>query len=263
MKKRITQQITRKHINGSNIYKVVDLIDGAIANIRAVRQVGDEFTYALELSLAEREYMDSDLIFEIEEGPEFNKALEVVKTYEKNIEENIKTILSVTALVDTESIQVRTIAGHTYVLTKNLDKEIVPMIQYVYGDSDGRIFYHGPLPNDSAIHGIIQLDLIKNPFEIHEKYPEEQLYQIGGNEYGVIAKHGDIFVTIPIMLQEEEDGEISWTTNADYYRFIDTNEQGDFIFIDKPEDVFPTLSDAHAYLGEITKNATERVVMKN
>ena len=263
MKNRITQKVSRKEIDGNYIYKVMDLIDGQIANIRAVRQIGDSYVYALELNKEAREYIDSEPVLETEDGTEYQKALDTVKTYERNLEKNIRTILSVTALIDAESIDIRTLAGHTYALIKNKDDEIVPMIQYVYGDADGRVFYNGPLPSDSAIHGIIQLDLIDKPYDAHEGFPGEQLYQIGANEYGMIAKHGEIFVSIPMMLQEEEDGELSWTTNADFYRFISPSEQGGFKFIDKPEDVFKTLGEAHEYLGEITKNATARVVMKS
>lgn len=263
LNKRIKQNVAKKTINGQTIYKVIDLLDGEIANVRAVRRNGSDFNLMLDLTRAEEKFVFDDMLVELESGYERDKAIKSVKEYEKKVEYHLKNVLESTALIDTEAIDIRTIAGHTYAIVHNVQKEGVPIIHYVYGDMNGRIYYNGPLPSDLSIHGLIMFSLVNQPYDKNNKYPDEQVYQIGPNEYLLLAEYKDLIVTVPMLLQEEKDGELSWTTNVDLLRFIELDKDNQPVFIDKPEDVFPEISDAHKFMGEKTKGVTERVILKN
>ena len=261
MKNRITQQVARKEFDGSFIYKIFDLLDGEVVNLRTVRQTGDYFEYTTELSMKEQEFVYSDTIQELKTGINREFALVTLSEYEENLEGNIRKILEATALVDEDTIDIRSVGGHNFAFTQTEGDVGVPLVRYVFGDPKGRVGYEGPLPNDETMLAVLAIELVERPYDKEA----EQVYQIGPNEYIVLAEYKGLTVVTPLLLQEQEDGELSWLSNTDLLKFIHVDEDGNAHLLNEEAnaEVFPETKDAQDFLEEKTKSATERVIMTN
>lgn len=248
------QHISVKTINGKDIFRIHDAIDGHVANVRAVEKVNDAFTVMLDLTDDEAAFIHSPEDIHLYMGSDTPKVEEAIRVHEQAVEANMKEMMRRTAYTCEDTLDVRTIAGHTYVISDDTRDSFVPRVDYAFGASDGKIIHYGPVPEAINIASLV-LDIIEHP------HGENTLYQIGPSEYLSLTTVKNTIVSIPLLLSQEESGQLAWSSDNQYFRYF-IKQDGHATMIEKPDTLFKDTAEAQAYLEEVAKVATDRVLKK-
>lgn len=252
----LQQQIAHKEFDGYSLFRVYDLLNNEVVNIRAVRENDGNFELAMDINKNEEEFMFGTGISELYTGPDYENVIQTLRDSEENTAKNLKSILKATSGIDMERTDLRVVAGHVYAISLQEEMASAPQIQFAFGDTNGRIIYHGPIPNDEGIVKSIKLGLVNNRF----LKKGDQVFQTGVNEYLIIAKHKEITILVPAMLQEEEDGMLSWVSSIDLIEYVGEDEEGHTVLIGNSDKVFESSEEAQTFLKEKTAELTKLLV---
>lgn len=252
------QEIIEKEFNGYKLYKVNDVLSGSVVNSRAVKEVDGKYELLLKPNKKEEEFMTNQNQRLLFAGPNREKILEPLRVQEQATANNIMKVLSLTANIDMERTDVRIVAGHVYVIALNELAPEVPQIQYVFGDEEGKIAYHGPVFNDEGIIYSIIMGVVNNPY--FKEGPS--IFQITGHDYLTITENNGVTVAVPLMLQEEKDGTISWVSNTDLMLYVEKDDDsGELVISENSQTAFKSIKEAQSFLSVQSKELTDLLLL--
>ena len=249
------QFISRKVMDGYKLYRVHDIINGVLANIRAIKQYDDNYQVVLQLNKEDAEFIHSEGDIQVYDGPEVEKVFKALTKHEEDVERHIVNIMTSTANTNAKTLDVRNVAGHLFVISEMELVNNVPLIEYTYGESDGRIVYYGPVLQQHDIEFIIG-NLLEDPF-VGQNGMKEQFFQISPNEYIGIIAHNNMYISVPLFLVEGNDGKLEWASSIDYLRYYNVSN-GEVEFIPKPEDTFKTEEEGNQFLKKVIGDISNR-----
>lgn len=251
----INQHVSRQEMDGYDLFRIHDIVNDKLTNLRAVRKTGDTFTLLLTLTEAEAAFIYDEADIHLYQGPDTDRVLETLRTQEKAVETNIHTILRVSSYVDADSIETRTVAGHTYAISENDVTPTVPRVDYTFGDADGRIIQYGPIPEEQSLEALL-LSLLTVPYS----EAAQPIYQIGASEYITVVPHDEFLVSVPLFLHREEGGQLGWASDGAYFRYFHRDADGHMRLVSKPDTMFPEEADLQAFLEAATVQATATIL---
>lgn len=252
------QEIIEKKFDGYRVFKVNDVLSGRVVNSRAVKEVGGKYEILLQANKKEEMFLQEQNHQLLYGGPNREDILKPLREHEQSTANNVLTVLSVTSNIDMERTDIRIVAGHVYAIAFNTLAPEAPQIQYVFGDEEGKIAYHGPVFNDEGIMFSVIMGLINNPYF----KSGQRIFQITGHDYLVIAKHEGIDVAIPLMLQEEKEGAVSWVSNVDMFLYVENDEDtGELKISSESKHAFKSNEQAQSFLSKQTQNITELLLL--
>lgn len=246
------QHLSHKAFEGYDLFRIHDIIDGTLNNLRAVRYAKGKCEVVLDTTPTEADFLFDEGDIHLYAGDKAETVMTVLKAHEEQVEKHLKSIMNQTAYVDVDTLDIRTIAGHTYALFEDDRGLGVPRVNYAFGASDGRLVSYGPVPNDWNLTSLI-LDLIESPAY------DEHMYQTGASEYLVLKEHKGVYVSVPLFLHEEESGQLGWASDVKYFRYF-LYKDGNASQINKPDTVFTKDEDAQEFMKNITTEIGERVL---
>lgn len=250
---KLEQQIIMKEIHGVEVYKVLDILNGHVLNVRGVRRIGEELELISSFTEEEFKFLDDKTLGAIHVSELNEKIIQLLREQEQITANNLMTVLNVTSGIDTSRTSTRIVAGHVYALTYHLYHSVIPQIQFAIGDETGKLSYHGPVINDDSIFDAIMLGIYNNP--ITDSEIEEQFYQTGQSEYLILTKINNTTVIVPVFLQEEDGGSLSWSSNLGYARYIEESDKG-VIISNTSTEGFKDDNDMKDFLNKTTEKLT-------
>lgn len=250
---KLEQHITLKVIDGIDVFRVVDKLNGQTLNVRGVRKIGDEYQVISNLSEDEFEFLNGDKDGMVYMGKSRKGIIEELRNHEQVTAKNLMVVLDLTSGLDMARTEVRLIAGYVYATTYIKGSPNVPQIQFAIGDSEGKLSYQGPVLNDEMVLNAIILGLYNNPLPGDDK---EQFIQINQSEYLMFVKEDDVTIVIPAFLQEEKEGRLSWSSNLDYIRYIE-HENKEATVSNESTYAFEDDKEANVFLSKQAEKLTE------
>lgn len=260
------QIISHKSMGHYELYRIHDIMDGVLVNVRAVKQYGDYFTVAIYLNEEENKFIFSDEDIHMYEGLHAESVKQALEEQTKNIEQNISQIMKVTANTNVESVDVRTVGGHTFVITED-DRDIgIPRIQTAYGESDGRITYYGEIPQQQDIEFLVA-NLIEEEYadrilrDEERSYDDDvnQFFQISASEYIAIVDE----VLVPLFLYQDEEGNVGFVGDINHFRYYKNTEHGISLDMEPDNVYYNDEVAANKFLEQVIKELKNRLRTTN
>lgn len=239
--------VSKKVISNNTFYRIHDVIEGVLVNIRCVKEEGKKLRVINDASTIKglSDWLnDTDEINPVEEM-EGVRVLKFLAEYQGVVLSNVAKIIDGTenagALLDGISV-----GGDLFGFVGDTAKKGILRVCYIIGGETGKVTYFGAINKERHMERLIQ-------WFLKEEDSPTAVYQLNDRDFMGIQDHGKQKAVISLSIKEEE-GKTFFVGGTDNIALYDQDEEGEWKRVETPDLPFEEMEPLmNAVVAEIQK----------